>query len=172
MTCVDVENTFVLSALSEKPVMYVAAAGLMPTLPVMTAVGTVEMPPFERSANVPAVPSCRTGVLLRGDSSFGRGAGVVRRAAFTRIRRDPARGVSPAGAAAPTARAGPVHASVRAGAAVTFRRGAPTLEPAGRGERGHQESTRHHPRRCRDLRNGDRLSRAMVRGRRRATPLS
>jgi hypothetical protein len=45
---VEVENTFVESAVNENPVMNVAAAGLIPRLPVTADVGTVEIPLFAR----------------------------------------------------------------------------------------------------------------------------
>src|SRR6185436_6097066 len=48
-------NTFVASDVRENPVMYVAAAGLTPTLPVTMEAGTVEMPLLARIANPPAV---------------------------------------------------------------------------------------------------------------------
>jgi hypothetical protein len=48
VTCGDRENRFVASAINENPVMYVAAAGLTPKLPVMADAGTVEIPLLAR----------------------------------------------------------------------------------------------------------------------------
>lgn len=57
VTCGEVENTFVESAVSEKPVMNVAAAGLTPRSPVIAEVGTVEIPLFARTTKSLAAPS-------------------------------------------------------------------------------------------------------------------
>jgi hypothetical protein len=46
VTCGEVENKFVESAMSENPVMKVAAAGLIPKFPVIDAVGTMKIPAF------------------------------------------------------------------------------------------------------------------------------
>src|SRR5438445_8963358 len=56
VTCGELENTFVASAVREKPVMNVAAAGLTPMLPVIAEVGTVEMAVFARMTKLPAAP--------------------------------------------------------------------------------------------------------------------
>src|SRR5438270_14062257 len=56
VTWVDRENTFVESAVSENPVMKVAAAGLTPRLPVTAEVGTVEIALFARIAKLEAAP--------------------------------------------------------------------------------------------------------------------
>jgi hypothetical protein len=48
VTCVEVENVFVESAIKVNAVMEVAAAGLTPRFPVTAEVGTVEMPLFAR----------------------------------------------------------------------------------------------------------------------------
>jgi hypothetical protein len=48
VTCGEVANVVVESAVSEKPVTYVAAAGLQPMSPVMTDAGTVSMPALAR----------------------------------------------------------------------------------------------------------------------------
>jgi hypothetical protein len=50
VTCGEVENTLVESAISENPVIDVAAAGLTPMLPVTAEVGTVEIPLLARMA--------------------------------------------------------------------------------------------------------------------------
>jgi len=44
-----VENTLVESAVSGKPVMAVAVAGLIPRLPVIADVGTLEIPLLART---------------------------------------------------------------------------------------------------------------------------
>jgi hypothetical protein len=51
-----VENTFVLSATKENPVMKDAAAGLTPMLPVITVAFTVLIAVFARMAKLAAVP--------------------------------------------------------------------------------------------------------------------
>src|SRR4051812_23759258 len=56
VTCGELEKTLVESAVSEKPVMKLAAAGLTPMLPVMAEVGTVEMAVFARMTKLPAMP--------------------------------------------------------------------------------------------------------------------
>src|SRR4051795_9187334 len=56
VTCGELENTLVASAVNEKPVMKVAAAGLTPTFPVTAEVGTVEIALFARMAYPPAMP--------------------------------------------------------------------------------------------------------------------
>jgi hypothetical protein len=50
VTCGELAKVPVESAVSEKPVMYVAAAGLQPMSPVMTDSGTVSMPVLARMA--------------------------------------------------------------------------------------------------------------------------
>jgi hypothetical protein len=50
VTCGEVENTFVESAINENPVIKVAAAGLSPRSPVIAEVGTFEIPLFARIA--------------------------------------------------------------------------------------------------------------------------
>ena len=52
----DVENTLVASAINEKPVMYVAAAGLTPMSPSIAVGGTLEIPVFARIVKLAAVP--------------------------------------------------------------------------------------------------------------------
>ena len=47
-TCKDVENCPPTSRVKLKPVMAVAAMGETPISPVMTELGTVEMPDFAR----------------------------------------------------------------------------------------------------------------------------
>ena len=53
---VEVENTLVESATSEKPVRKVAAAGLTPMLPVTIDVGTLEIAVLARTTKLPEVP--------------------------------------------------------------------------------------------------------------------
>ena len=48
VTELEVENTFVLSAINEKPVMKLAAAGLSPMSPVTMDPVTLEIPVFAR----------------------------------------------------------------------------------------------------------------------------
>ena len=52
----EVENTFEGSAVSEKPVMKLAAAGLTPISPVTAVVPVVEIADFARITKFPAVP--------------------------------------------------------------------------------------------------------------------
>jgi hypothetical protein len=53
---VDVENAVDASAVKLKPVIAAAAMGETPMSPVMTELGTVEMPDFERTAKPQAAP--------------------------------------------------------------------------------------------------------------------
>jgi hypothetical protein len=52
------------SAVNEKPVIDVAAAGLTPMFPVMAEVGTVEIPVFASIAKVPAAPRFTGNVVV------------------------------------------------------------------------------------------------------------
>src|ERR1039458_6911177 len=63
-TCPDVENVFVGSMVSEKPVMPPRAIGLTPMLPVTTDWGTVEIPDFARITKLPEVPKSTDAVLV------------------------------------------------------------------------------------------------------------
>lgn len=56
ITWVDVENTFVESAINPNPVMNDAAAGLTPIFPVTAEAGTVETADFPRITKLPAAP--------------------------------------------------------------------------------------------------------------------
>ena len=99
MTCVDRENVFVPSIVSENPVKPPRAIGLTPILPVIADWGMVEIPDFARITKLPAPPRLTgtglrgfEGALLREEFSFGKLMPVgVSSVVVQQLRQDPAK---------------------------------------------------------------------------------
>ena len=66
-----VENVFKASMAKANPVMALAAMGETAMLPVITELGTVEMPAFERMTKSSADPRFTVGVLLTAQLFVG-----------------------------------------------------------------------------------------------------